>query len=352
MTRLKDVVLVLVSCCLVETAFVGSVLADKDNFKTANPQACGNCHYKAQGPKITPTFSKASADLNETVTMTVKLEPVNAEAKVTGFWVANDGQGKFVLIDPAATRLHATGVTHAVAKSMSSGSAEFALKWTAPATKGVSDFTIFSVTGNANGSSDDDHTSSVKAALAFGCAAKTYYPDLDKDGFGDKKQAKLSCDPVPDFILKGDDCDDAKSEINPDAKDVCNSIDDNCDGATDEGLEPGIYYKDEDGDGYAANGTKPEYTCKSEPGFASTRGDCAPKDADIYPGAKEVKNNKDDDCNGKTDEGVESNVDPDESNGGGCTLSSARHTGSLSFAFVFGLTVLGVARSLRRKSRM
>lgn len=343
MLRLKYLTVALFACCVASTAPVSSAFADKDSFKAANPQACGNCHYKPQGPKITPSFSKASADLNETLTLTIKLEPVNAGAKMTGFWVSNDGQGKFVLIDPAATRLHATGVTHAAPKSVSGGSAEFTLKWTSPATKGVSDFTIFAVTSNSNGSSDDDHTSSAPTSIAFGCAAKTYYPDVDKDGFGNKKQAKLSCDPVPDFILKGEDCNDEKADINPDAKDVCNNEDDNCDGETDEGLDPGIYYKDEDGDGHAANGTKPEYTCKTEPNFAATRGDCAPKDADIYPGAKEVKNGKDDDCDDKTDE------DLDESEpSGGCTIGGSRTTSGLTVGLFLGLVALGLARSVKR----
>ena len=118
----------------------------------------------------------------------------------------------------------------------------------------------------------------------------------------DKKNGKLSCDPVSGFIEKGADCDDSKKEVNPDAAEVCNSIDDNCDGQSDEGLEPGLYYKDEDGDGFAATGAKAEFTCKDQEGFVAVRKDCAPKDPKINPDAKEVKNGKDDNCNGEIDE--------------------------------------------------
>lgn len=310
---------------------------------------------------IDVSFSKPSANLGETITMTVALTAVNAEAKRTGVWITG-GEGKFALIDNVGTRLHETGVLHSAPKTLVDGKAEFSFKWTAPTAKGVSDFRVSSITGNSNGTSDDDHNSSTTASIAYGCSAKMYYPDVDGDGFGDKKNGKLSCDPVSGFIEKGADCDDSKKEVNPDAAEVCNSIDDNCDGQSDEGLEPGLYYKDEDGDGFAATGAKAEFTCKDQEGFVAVRKDCAPKDPKINPDAKEVKNGKDDNCNGEIDEeegsggeggaGGDSNGGSsggdDESTAGGCSLTPGHKGAGFPLMVVFGLAVFATALRRRR----
>jgi len=327
---------------------------------TGEAQGCGNCHYKPNGPELAVSFSKASVALGETVTLKVEIKAVNAEAKRTGVWVSGDGKGKFGLIDTKGTRLHLdTGVLHAEPKTLVDGKADFSFRWTAPSVKGVSDFTVASITGNSNGDSEDDHSSSARVSVAYGCDAKTYYPDADSDGFGDAKQGQLSCDPISGFILRGQDCNDEKREISPDAKEMCNAVDDNCDGVADEGLEPGIYFKDEDGDGFAANGAKPEFTCKTEPGFVAVKKDCAPKDPNINPDAKEIKNGKDDNCDGQTDEsdgsqggqtgedqtgGVGGTSENEEMTVGGCSVAIGANSSNpaaiammLTAAFIFAV---------------
>ncbi|MCO4763364.1 MAG: N-acetylmuramoyl-L-alanine amidase [Myxococcales bacterium] len=74
-------------------------------------------------------------------------------------------------------------------------------------------------------------------------------------------------------------------------KEICNGQDDDCDGTTDEGFpdsdkdgKADCLDDDQDGDNY------PDAK------------DCDPKDPKINPGATEVCNNKDDDCDGLTDE--------------------------------------------------
>jgi hypothetical protein len=42
------------------------------------------------------------------------------------------------------------------------------------------------------------------------------------------------CGPLPGFAAVGGDCDDSKDFVNPDASEVCNGFDDNCDGSTDD----------------------------------------------------------------------------------------------------------------------
>ncbi len=98
--------------------------------------------------------------------------------------------------------------------------------------------------------------------------------DNDNDTFG------LNCDPGPD-------CDDSNASVNPAAAESCgNQIDDDCDGDTDEDCPVCI---DEDNDTYGDN---------CDPGL-----DCNDSDATIHPGADEICNQVDDDCDGDTDEG-------------------------------------------------
>ena len=45
-----------------------------------------------------------------------------------------------------------------------------------------------------------------------------------------------SCEVVEGYELIGGDCDDASAEVNPGATEICDAIDNNCDGSTDEGM--------------------------------------------------------------------------------------------------------------------
>ena len=56
------------------------------------------------------------------------------------------------------------------------------------------------------------------------------------------------------------DCNDADASVHPEAVEVCNEIDDNCDGAVDEGVEE-TFYRDEDGDSYG-NPDAPVQACQ------------------------------------------------------------------------------------------
>jgi hypothetical protein len=91
---------------------------------------------------------------------------------------------------------------------------------------------------------------------------------------------------------------------------VCNGIDDDCDGAIDNGLTFVTYYRDADNDTYgsADNAT---VTCDGAPeGYVDNLTDdngtmvfdCNDNDAAVNPGAAEVCNGKDDDCNGIVDD--------------------------------------------------
>ncbi len=60
--------------------------------------------------------------------------------------------------------------------------------------------------------------------------------DGDGDGFGGQAETMSTpCVPPAGFVRNVSDCDDEDPQVNPDAAEVCNGTDDNCDGLGDEG---------------------------------------------------------------------------------------------------------------------
>jgi len=62
------------------------------------------------------------------------------------------------------------------------------------------------------------------------------------------------------------------------------------------------FYKDADGDGYG-NLSSPTYACEAKTGYVANSGDCNDGNSAVHPGATELCNNKDDNCDGTIDEG-------------------------------------------------
>jgi hypothetical protein len=143
----------------------------------------------------------------------------------------------------------------------------------------------------------------------FGCTATTFYADLDRDGFGSKVWGTLlGCAgdaPPTGYAATDGDCDENDETVHPGATEVCNMKDDNCNGQIDEGAPPVVMWPDGDGDGYYTYqlGT-PKMGCGNLAGYAARGGDCDDRDAEVHPGATEICNLKDDNCDGRIDEGV------------------------------------------------
>lgn len=97
------------------------------------------------------------------------------------------------------------------------------------------------------------------------------------------------------------DCDDSDSEINPTANEVCDNIDNNCNAEIDEGVT-NPYYQDVDGDGFGLNGIEPVMTCSPSEGYVSNNQDCDDSNSAVYPGAPELSDGIDNDCDGQIDE--------------------------------------------------
>ncbi len=128
-----------------------------------------------------------------------------------------------------------------------------------------------------------------------------YYFDGDGDGAGSDTNAVASCEPLSGYVLQGGDCDDADGAISPLATDVCDGIDQNCNGAIDEDALNTLYFEDLDDDGRGNDDVSVE-ACTAPPGFVQLGGDCNDEDGSIRPGVSDQCDGVDQDCDGLTDE--------------------------------------------------
>jgi len=130
----------------------------------------------------------------------------------------------------------------------------------------------------------------------------TYCADTDVDGYGDAGSSVQSCTQPAGYLIDNTDCNDTNVAVNPGATEVCNGIDDNCNGQIDEGLLS-TYYADTDVDGYGDAGSSVQ-ACSQPAGYVTTNTDCNDSNAAVNPGATEVCNGIDDNCNNQIDEGL------------------------------------------------
>lgn len=73
-------------------------------------------------------------------------------------------------------------------------------------------------------------------------AAAQWHADADGDGFGNPSNLVSSCSQPPGYVSNPLDCNDAASAVNPNAIEICDGVDNNCDGFVDD-------LGDSDGDG-------------------------------------------------------------------------------------------------------
>ena len=180
-----------------------------------------------------------------------------------------------------------------------------------------------------------------------------YYADADGDGYGDPDDTTTACSTPEGYVASNTDCDDTDSTIHPGTLEICDEVDNNCDGTTDpgcgctlgdelvcgsnvgeceEGLQvctaEGIYgpctggvspsseicngldddcddtidngvllpfYRDTDGDGYGAPDLV-EMACGAPDGYVAGGTDCDDTDSAIHPGASEECDGVDNNC--------------------------------------------------------
>ncbi len=139
--------------------------------------------------------------------------------------------------------------------------------------------------------------------LAPPCALNTFYADTDSDGFGDLLNDTLSCDMPIGFVNDSTDCNDANNLIYPTAEDICNTIDDNCNGVFDEDAIFTTWYLDFDADAFG-DILNDSISCFDLIGYVINNTDCNDFNAAINPDAIEICDYLDNDCNFIIDDNI------------------------------------------------
>ena len=134
--------------------------------------------------------------------------------------------------------------------------------------------------------------------------ALTWYADVDGDGYGDPLTATPSCTAPLDHVADDSDCDDTAVTVHPGADEVCDGVDQDCNGATDDGaVDAPTWYADGDSDGYGDPLTSVA-ACVAPVGHVANAADCNDGDASISPDGVETCDGVDEDCNGAIDDGA------------------------------------------------
>lgn len=126
----------------------------------------------------------------------------------------------------------------------------------------------------------------------------------DADGDGWGDTTLTACDD-PAWVERGGDCDDGDDTVHPDAPEFCDSVDQDCDGPVDEdAVDATTWYRDRDGDDWGAD-DETITACDADANLWQDRGgDCDDGDDAIHPGADEDCDGVDQNCSGAPDEGA------------------------------------------------
>ena len=174
----------------------------------------------------------------------------------------------------------------------------------------------------------------------------TWYADSDADGYGDSETTKTACDSPVDYVSNDldcddsdprfhpgatesdctdpndyncdgsvgyedadadgspacEDCDDANPDLNESSDEICDGLDNNCDGQVDEdeATDASVWYLDADDDGYGSSYLT-VISCDQPFGFVDNDDDCNDLSPAAFPGGTEICDGVDNDCDGTVD---------------------------------------------------
>ncbi len=148
---------------------------------------------------------------------------------------------------------------------------------------------------DCNGVIDDGHA----------VDAVVFFLDNDGDGYGTAESGSATaCADVglEGYVADASDCDDDDPDVYPTAPELCNRVDDNCNGAVDDDPEDApTWYADFDEDGFGSR-TLLRRQCEGPAGWIKVGGDCNDFDRFVSPDALEFCDRIDNDCDGVVDE--------------------------------------------------
>ncbi len=148
------------------------------------------------------------------------------------------------------------------------------------------------------------------------CEPRIWTLDLDGDGWAGTTTVE-ACEAPPQSVSEEGDCQDEDPSVHPDAEEICDGVDNDCDGVLDP---PGTaWFADVDGDGYG-DPTLMMEACARPEGTVSDDTDCDDSRADVYPSAVEVwYDGVDQDCAGDSDHDADGDGhDTVDAGGGDC----------------------------------
>lgn len=192
-----------------------------------------------------------------------------------------------------------------------------------------------SIDNDCDGETDEDNTSD----------GTTYYADTDEDGFGDADVSIITCDATAPsgYATDNTDCDDNAAAANSDGTEVCDELDNNCNGDVDEStaIDVNTWYQDSDGDGFG-NASVAATSCNAPTDFIiadAANPDCDDTDASLTTDCPAVGDDDDDD-DGTADAAASSS---------GCALQSSTTQNNSQVLWEISLNALALLALWRRK---
>lgn len=99
---------------------------------------------------------------------------------------------------------------------------------------------------------------------------RTWYADRDGDEHGNPDSPRQACDQPIGWVALNDDCDDLQPDMLPGGTEICDGLDNDCNGVVDDNWRA---WRDEDGDG-DGNPALLQIQCTLEPGYVRLGTDC------------------------------------------------------------------------------
>ena len=243
--------------------------------------------------------------VGQVITLTVGVSQTNGST--AGFYLttAHEEPGTFQAFE-SGTVASTSGVIHSTPRAGSGGLTTFKARWTASQATGVT-FAAYALSANGDKTNRGDGAGVAVVELLVGCTGNTYFIDQDGDGYGSADPVyapRKDCAKPPGYAAMTGDCDDFHEEVHPGASELCDLKDNDCDGMVDENVVAQAFCEDKDADGHGALGGASKMDCKPSPGFAVCDNDCDDATKTTYPGAVEICDGIDNNCDGRVDEGV------------------------------------------------